>query len=43
MRNKVNSRQLKGEQGQPVPQPSIIVRPFQDGYTQILVFRLIIQ
>lgn len=39
-RNKVNSRQLKGEQGQPVPKLSSMVSQFQDGYHQILAFKL---
>lgn len=41
MKNKFNSRPLKGEQGQSVPKPLSVVSQFQDGYNQILVFKLV--
>lgn len=43
MRNEFNSMPLKGEQGQPVPKPLSMVSQFQDGYNQILVFKLVSQ
>lgn len=36
-RSKVHSRQLKGEEGQPLPKASSLVSQFQDGSSQILV------